>query len=264
VVAGRVLSLHRLAVVAALLAPLVSAPPAAQGADPAGATRIYNGTPTGEFPAVAALAIVFEGGETGFCTATLIAPDILLTAAHCLEGNVLAASAVFVADGVPLEEHPGTRYVRHSEYADDVAAFADIALVLLAQPVTTVTPMPFATALPRPRTKAAIVGYGYDGIGDIGTKRVGEVRVKRCPKALRKAGLQKGQLLTSICWKPKRNSGDTCRGDSGGPLIIDGAVVGVTSGGFPDCPGKLSWDTNVPLFSQWIPAAIDYLRQPPQ
>lgn len=263
-VPGRVPSRHPSSAVAALVLLLALAVPGlARAGDGPGTPNIYNGTPTGDFPAVAGLGVLFGDGSTGLCTATLIAPDILLTAAHCVDG-ITAASAIFFPDGIPPVEYAGDRVIPHGEYRSGVAAFADIALILLTKPVVEVTPMPYATQLPRPRTKAAIVGYGDDGLGNTGAKQVGEVRVKRCPKALRKAGLEKGQLLTSICWKPKRKGSDTCKGDSGGPLIVDGAVLGVTSGGFPDCPGKLSWDTNVPLFSQWIPAAIEALRQADQ
>ena len=50
---------------------------------------------------------------------------------------------------------------------------------------------------------------------------------------------------------------------AGIPQIFDGvptgdypAVAGVTSGGYPDCPGILSWDTNVVPFLPWIDAHL--------
>lgn len=261
-VAGPVQPLRRLALLTSTLALLVVSP-AARGADVgAGTTRIYNGSPTSEYPAVAGLGIAFSDGAVGYCTGTLIAPDIVLTAAHCLEGDVDTAEAIFFPDATSYVVHAGLRYIRHSEYVDDVAAFADIALIRLTEPVTSVTPMPYATSKPRTRARGTIVGYGDDGQGNSGTKQVGEVRLKKCPLAMRRAGLQRGQLLTSLCWKPKPRTSDTCKGDSGGPLIVDGVVAGVTAGGFPTCPGKLSWDTNVALFAPWIEAAIAVLRQP--
>lgn len=244
-----------------LLAALVLAPPAVRAEPAGGVTHIYNGAPTGEYPAVGGVVVVFDGGQVGLCSGTLIAPDVVLTAAHCFEGLVVDAGLFLYPDGVTEEFHQGVATLQHQEYRPDVAAFADIGALYLEKPVTNVTPMPWATDMPRPRTHAAIVGFGDDGNGNGGVKRVGEVRVKKCPKAFRKAGLDKGQLLTSICWKPKRKTSDTCRGDSGGPMIVGGAVAGLTSGGYPDCPGKLSWDTNVALFGPWIEAVIAAPRE---
>lgn len=245
----------RLPRVVTLLAVLALAAPSL-AADPArGETRIYNGALTSEYPAVGGVLVVFEGDQVGLCSGTLIAPDVILTAAHCLDGPVIDAG-VFLYPGGVERFHQGVATLKHDEYQSGVAAFADIGILYLEKPVTDVVPMPWATEMPRPRTRATIVGFGDDGHGGGGEKRVGEVRVKKCPKVFRKAGIQKGQLLTSICWKPKRKTSDTCRGDSGGPLIVNGAVAGLTSGGFPNCPGKLSWDTNVPLFAPWIEAAI--------
>jgi hypothetical protein len=247
-------SRHRPSVVVTLLAALVLASPSLAAA-PSGVTRIYNGAQTAEYPAVGFVAVVLADGQLGFCSGTLIAPDVVLTAAHCLEGPVLDAGFFLYPGGVE-RFHQGIATLQHEEYRPDVAAFADIGILYLEEPVTDVAPMAWATTMPRPRTRAAIVGFGDDGHGNGGVKRVGEVRVKKCPKVFRKAGIQKGQLVTSICWKPKPRKSDTCRGDSGGPLVVDGVVAGLTSGGFPNCPGKLSWDTNVALFAPWIEAAI--------
>ncbi len=58
----------------------------------------------------------------------------------------------------------------------------------------------------------------------------------------------------SLCWRPGRRGSDTCSGDSGGPLLVDGAVAGVTSGGIgtQSCPSVLSYDTNVVRYRGWI------------
>ena len=131
-------------------------------------------------------------------------------------------------------------------------------IVRLPQPFAGVTPLALVDKAPRPRTRGTIVGFGEDGLGHIAIKEMGTVRLKRCPNAIRSVGIVRGQLSTSICWHPKRHGNDTCSGDSGGPLLVDNAVAGVTVGGYgrtASCPGILSWDTSVARVRDWIDSA---------
>jgi secreted trypsin-like serine protease len=101
------------------------------------------------------------------------------------------------------------------------------------------------------------VGYGDDGAGEFGTKRIGTVQLRRCPRGLRVQG-NVVRLGKALCWRPSLQTSDTCSGDSGGPLLVDGAVAGVTSGGIgaTACPGQLSFDTNVARYRGWIASVL--------
>jgi hypothetical protein len=135
-------------------------------------------------------------------------------------------------------------------------AVADVGVVILDRPVTDVAPLPLIANAPRPKSIGAIIGFGDAGTTGVGIKRAGRVRLTRCPRAVRTVGIERGQLDGSLCWRPKRKGQDTCHGDSGGPLLVDGLVAGVTSGGFPDCPGRLSWDTSVAAVRDWIDGVL--------
>jgi secreted trypsin-like serine protease len=214
--------------------------------------QIYNGVPTSEFPAVAGVAIQNASGTVVACSGTLVSPSVVLTAAHCVAGGPVAIVTVFFPGAGVRSIHDVVAYAIHPEFSPFQLAVADLALLLLESPAADVTPMPLAPKTPRPGKKATIIGYGQDETGTFGLKQLGTVRLKACPRRFRLGGFGRGQLARSLCWRPKRRGQDTCHGDSGGPLVVRSAVAGVTSGGFPDCPGILSWDTNVVPFLSWI------------
>jgi V8-like Glu-specific endopeptidase len=186
------------------------------------------------------------------CTATLISPTVLLTAAHCVQ-DASASTKFYVTfetqtSGLSLNNflpvkstHWNTKFNR-----SNLGGGYDVAVAILASPITNRTPIPYNTsALGSGDIGKAvrIVGYGNNNgqtASGSGTKRQATVKLNSV-----------GNLIINVGQSGKT----TCQGDSGGPTFMNiggvERVIGVTSYGLVGC-GSGGSMTRVDAMGQWI------------
>lgn len=195
---------------------------------------IVAGTPiTGESAVVAVVRRRLSCGETPstvLCSGTLVAPRVVLTAAHCVLDEAPRGSLeVFFGDelGADGAYVVVLRQTVHPDF-DDETSRDDLALLLLAAdaPVESL-PLPTVSVDDLPMgSPLRAVGFGQTGrtVRDSGTKREGILTLSE---------------VRGGAFDATANPSMTCVGDSGGPVFadIDGVaqLVGVTSRGDFSC-----------------------------
>ena len=249
---------------------------------------IYNGYPPDapEHDAVVGLHQLTKDGLSvyvqPFCSGTLIAPNVVITAGHCLDTaratapkfKTMKASmlAIYVGDD------PSVDILDHLYVVSETVIYPaynrralrnDIALVRLATDITEpVAPVPnlpagigFTSA--DVGTLINIAGFGETETGDSGVKLQVDVElgslgcdIYGCPDA--------GDAATQIAYA--QSEAGPCFGDSGGPAFAyrDGVayVGGLTSYGDSYCT-IYGVSTRVDAFETWVNDFIGVTPPPP-
>jgi secreted trypsin-like serine protease len=207
------------------------------------------------------VGITYFGRRQPECTGSLIAPSYVLTAAHCLCGVQGATKHVMIGND-PIIGAGATYYkvISHKAAMSDpcrgLKSGVDLAVLKLENPVSGVVPHALAEdALTNGATQFRIVGFGaVNTAGTLFTYKKQEAAVPAISIACNAAddekyNCQQGKEIVA----GQRNSPDTCKGDSGGPLLVsingDGGlptstdlrVAGVTSRGVQPSPATCGY-----------------------
>ncbi|MCM0674636.1 DUF1986 domain-containing protein [Micromonospora phytophila] len=195
-----------IAVLATAVAGVLGASSGAVAA-PAGPQFIIGGTTVSSAPWAAA---VFSNGSFT-CSGTIIAPQWVLTARHCLNGTMsVRVGSVYRSSGGVTRTVSAT----YSRY--------DLALMRLSSSVST-SYVTLANSNPPINSTNTIYGWGqtcYSGCSASSQLKTATVRVTSTSYT----DAYGGQAIRST-----EISGNAWRGDSGGPEFYNGAQVGVAS-----------------------------------
>lgn len=215
---------------------------------------IVGGTavPDGKYKFIAALRDVTRGStayQQQFCGGTLIDRDSVLTAGHCVQGQLRQSLRVTVGRTVLSSGQGQTRSVArisiHPKYNGVTSQAYDAAVLKLGSPITGISPARIprssSNGFETPGRTATIAGWGSTvrqppsgGNEPSYPDRMREAKVPVVSDATGKSvyGASYRPLLMLAAGK---EGTDTCQGDSGGPIFVPTSTgryqIGVTSFG---------------------------------
>lgn len=250
-----------------------------------------GGTADGNTHPDVGLILFYDADGRFRCSATLVSPTVVLTAAHCTSGTLGKTLVTF--DSVIAEQPPapfpvaadptvgftaaeiaaagylsGTAYT-HPDYSDftDTANWNDVGVIVLDQPVAShgsgypqIAPVGTLDAIKTSnlsKTLFTAVGYGTE------VRKPESGPQKPQPMSyplIRRYVDMPGQKLTPQILQTNgnpndtRGTGGTCFGDSGGPVFLGTQLVAVTSYGYTDNCRYLGGyqRVDIPVVDTWL------------
>ena len=212
--------------------------------------KIVNGKEVGQDdPAIKSTVGIFRKGDTNrpTCSGTLVGPNHIVTAAHCLDKEPLKIGFGQKANETTFKV---ASYMKHPDYV----SYPDIGLIVFDGMIDPKKHKIVDIRPPIKGEKILISGFGITSSSkrDHGVLRITQTKVSRINK--------KTLQFYSV---PDRKG--PCNGDSGGPVFVKEGealvLIGATSGGL-DCSLGGAIYTNVSEFENWMTEAFDKLGSP--
>lgn len=233
---------------------------------------VFGGKPAhaGSYPWVAHITYARpEGDRAASCTGTVIAPTLVLTAAHCAVDlrthATLSASGYQVTTGI-LDLHDvggqdsAVIHVIPCPCFDPMTLVGDAAILQLAEPVSA-PPVALATEALEGQQEALVAGYGITTARShqISEQLMYAVTTIRPAKFCARHAMPYNAYDELCTQSSSADASGTCKGDSGGPLLVEDVAgwpveAGVTSYGDQRC------NTTSPGFYTSVAALAGWLR----
>ncbi|BCS17340.1 S1 family serine peptidase [Aspergillus puulaauensis] len=208
------------------------------------------------------------------CGGSIVSKTHIVTAGHCL-ARVQNTSQLGVRAGSTYHAHGGqllnvSAYHVHPRF-NQTSLTHDVAVIKLSEPLElgpAVAPIRLASAsagYPETGTITNLTGWGST---DVDTPSLPDtLQVLEFPVADRGECIERWQhhkyqplnvTDTMFCLSSFKDEETACHGDSGGPVAVDGTLVGIVSWGEPTCGSDYypSVYSSVSVLRGWIDAQL--------
>ncbi len=224
----------------------------------------------GEFPAVTKIFSVKPDLPNALCSGTWVYTDVLLTAAHCLKiSSDRLSESIWVIDpktGGDVKVHPSKVLVHplHEGRSFPDGAF-DVALVQFDRPISEYV-LAIAQTNPQVGDDVQLIGYGFSSVRDTtaGSKRFGRNKIFSVDGQIDADGFRHPKDVIYIKeWplagpRPEASSSApqgsvNLKGDSGGPMLLGGRIIGVASSAYMRDESRLAGNyVSISAHQQWL------------